>query len=248
MGEFYKSRSLYGNYFCRYLLLLKSTFILNRHTKLSSQVTSPQGTLRIAAPAPLARILMAPLISEFLTEYPEINIDMVIDERHIDLIANGIDIAIRAKKLEDSSLIARPLFSNPLLLFAAPSYLAKHGTPKHPKDLRSHNCIVYTFNRSQNNWHFIGENQEISVPVRGVFRSNSGETNLEMALAGAGITQIPIWMAERYVASGELVQVLAGFPSDTVPINAIYPHSRHIPLKVRCFVDLIQEKQRNRYP
>lgn len=213
-----------------------------------SQVSTPKGTLRIAAPAPIARMLLAPLIAEFLNEYPEIEVDLVIDERHIDLVAEGIDIAIRAKKLEDSSLIARPLFRNPLQLVASPDYLAKHDTPTRPSDLKSHNCIVYTFNRSLNNWHFIEDNQEVSIPVRGSVRSNSGETNLELALAGLGITQLPIWMMDRYLESGELVQVLNDFSSDTVPINAIYPHSRHIPLKIRCFVDFIQEKLRGKYP
>lgn len=213
-----------------------------------SQVSSPKGTLRIAAPAPLSRILLAPLIAEFLYEYPEIEIDMVIDERHIDLVAEGIDIAIRAKKLEDSSLIARPLFSNPLLLVASPSYLEKHGIPTQHNELKYHKCIVYTFKHSLNNWHFIDKGHQISIPVRGIFRSNSGETNLEMALAGVGITQLPIWMTDRYLESGDLVQVLGSYPSDTVPINAIYPHSRHIPLKVRCFVDFIQEKLRGKYP
>lgn len=213
-----------------------------------SQVSSPKGILRIAAPAPLARILLAPLIAEFLYEYPEIEVDMVIEERHIDLIAEGVDIAIRAKKLEDSSLIARPLFNNPLLLVASPSYLKKHGIPTQPNELKTHNCIVYTFNRSLNNWHFMDNDNEISVPVQGVFRSNSGETNLEMALAGLGITQLPIWMIDKYLEMGDLIRILESFPTDTVPINAIYPHSRHIPLKVRCFVDFIQEKLRGKYP
>ncbi|MGF1699574.1 LysR substrate-binding domain-containing protein [Photobacterium makurazakiensis] len=213
-----------------------------------SQVSSPKGTLRIAAPAPLARILLAPLIAEFLFEYSEIEVDMVIEERHIDLVAEGIDVAIRAKKLEDSSLIARPLFNNPLLLVASPSYLEKHGTPIQPNELKAHNCIVYTFNRSLNNWHFKNDDKEISIPVQGAFRSNSGETNLAMALAGLGVTQLPIWMTDNYLEMGDLVQVLENFSNDTVPINAIYPYSRHIPLKVRCFVDFIQEKLRNRYP
>ncbi|MCG9633301.1 LysR family transcriptional regulator [Vibrio sp. Isolate30] len=213
-----------------------------------SQVSSPKGTLRIAAAAPLARILLAPLIAEFLEEYPDIEVDMVIDERHIDLVAEGIDIAIRARKLEDSSLIARPLFNNPLLLVAAPGYLKKHGVPTQPKDLKSHQCIVYTFNRSLNNWHFVDNGQDVSIPVRGTFRSNSGETNLEMALAGLGITQLPIWMMDEHLQSGKLVRVLEEYPSDTVPINAIYPQSRHVPLKVRCFVNFIQEQLRGRYP
>ncbi|MDK9739454.1 LysR family transcriptional regulator [Vibrio sp. D404a] len=236
-----------GQEYCEHCLSIVQE-IDEVEASVRSQVSSPKGTLRIAAAAPLARILLAPLIAKFLDEYPDIKVDMVIDERHIDLVAEGIDIAIRARKLEDSSLIARPLFNNPLLLVAAPCYLKKHGTPIQPNDLKSHQCIVYTFNRSLNNWHFVDNGQEVSVPVRGSFRSNSGETNLEMALAGLGITQLPIWMMDEYLQSGELVRVLEEFPSDAVPINAIYPQSRHVPLKVRCFVNFIQEQLRGRYP
>ncbi|WP_260260451.1 LysR family transcriptional regulator [Vibrio intestinalis] len=213
-----------------------------------SQVSSPKGQLRIAAPAPLARLLLAPLIGEFLREYPDIEVNLSIEERVIDLVAEGIDIAIRAKKLEDSSLIARPLFSNPLMLVASPDYLKKHGTPKQPKDLKSHSCIVYNFNRSLNNWHFKQNDDWLSVPVKGGVRSNSGETNLELALTGLGITQLPIWMMDKYLQSGELVQVLQDFPSDSVPINIIYPQNRYVPLKVRCFIEFIQEKLRGKYP
>lgn len=213
-----------------------------------SQVSSPKGVLRIAAPAPLARLLIAPMLGEFLHEYPDIEVNLAIEERHIDLVAEGVDIAVRAKLLEDSSLIARPLFNNPLMLVAAPSYLKKHGHPKHPKELKSHSCIVYTYNRSLNNWHFKQGEEWLSIPVTGVVRSNSGETNLELALAGLGITQLPVWMIEKQLQSEELVPVLKDFPSDSVPINVIYPQNRYVPLKVRCFVDFIQEKLKGKYP
>jgi DNA-binding transcriptional LysR family regulator len=215
---------------------------------IRAQVTTPKGLLRVAAPAPLARLLLAPLMGDFLCEYPDIEINLSIEERVIDLVADGIDIAVRAKKLEDSSLIARPLFNNPLMIVASPSYLEKHGTPIHPKDLKTHSCIVYNFNKSLNNWHFQDNGDWLSIPVKGVVRSNSGETNLELALAGLGITQLPIWMMDSYLKSGQLTQVLKHYPSDSIPINLVYPHSRHIPLKVRCFVDFIQERLRGKYP
>lgn len=213
-----------------------------------AQVTLPKGRLRIAAPAPLSRILLAPHVAEFLAQYPEIDIDMVIEERHIDLVAEGIDVAIRARKLEDSTLVAKPLFNNPLLLVASPSYLEKYGVPQHPRDLKAHNCIVYTFNRSLNNWHFTNKGKTFSVPVNGTFRSNSAEVNLEMVLAGVGITHLPLWMIESHLQQGTLVHILQGQSTDAVPINAIYPQNRHIPLKVRCFLDFIQARLHRQYP
>lgn len=216
--------------------------------KLRSQVAAPKGLLRIAAPAPLGRLLLAPLIADFLQEYPDIQIDMSIEERHVDLVSEGIDIAIRARALEDSTLIAKPLFNNPLLLVTSPNYIAKSGEPKTPNDLKHHDCIVYSLKRTVNNWHFSREGTDLSVAVTGSFRSNSGETNLELALAGAGITQLPIWMVAEHLKSGSLVQVLKEYQSDTIPINIIYPHNRYVPLKVRCFVDFVKSRLSKKYP
>ncbi|MGF1736429.1 LysR family transcriptional regulator [Photobacterium satsumensis] len=216
--------------------------------KVRSQVTSPKGILRVAAPAPLGRLLLAPLIVEFIREYPDIQIDMSLEERHVDLVSEGIDIAIRARKLEDSSLVARPLFENPQLLVASPEYITLYGKPKTPVELKQHHCIVYTLKRTLNNWHFSHGGDDVSIPVSGPFRSNSGETNLEIALGGLGITQLPIWMVEEHLKEGRLVQVLNEYQSDKIPINAIYPQNRYTPLKVRCFIDFIQERLANKYP
>ena len=221
--------------------------IAELESDVKAQVSAPVGVLRIAAPAALARILLAPLLVEFLEKYPEIEVNMSIDERHVDLIEQGIDVAIRAKKLEDSTLIARPLLQNPLLLVASPDYLAKHGEPQHPFDLKDHECIVYTYNNALNKWSFMERGSKISVVASGRFRSNNGETNLQMALGGMGITQLPVWMVGGYLASGELVQILTDFPSDEVPVNVIYPQNRYVPLKVRCFVDFIRERLAGKY-
>lgn len=107
-----------------------------------SDTASPKGTLKIAAPIAVARLLLAPLITSFIEKYPEINIDMAASDAQVDLIAQGINIAIRAKKLEDSSLVARHLFDNPMLLVASPNYLEQRGVPAVPDDLKHHNCIV----------------------------------------------------------------------------------------------------------
>ncbi|MBY5948424.1 LysR family transcriptional regulator [Photobacterium rosenbergii] len=215
--------------------------------RLRSKVSTPQGTLRIAASVPLGRLVLAPLIAEFLRAYPDIEVDMVLEERRIDMVAEGIDVAIRASKLEDSTLIARPLFANPQLLVAAPGYIAQYGEPKTPDDLKNHSCIVYTYKKTLNNWHFKRDGVESSTSVSGIFRSNSGETNLEIVLAGMGITQLPIWMVDQHLMNGELVQVLADYEADNIPIHAIYPQNRYVPLKVRCFIDFLKEKLEGRY-
>lgn len=210
--------------------------------RVRSQVATPQGTLRVTAPVAFGRLVLAPLIGEFLERYPDIKVDMSLGDRHVDLIAEGVDVAIRARKLEDSSLVARHLFENPMLLVASPSYLELHGEPREPADLKRHHCIVYSLLRTGNNWHFTYQGKEISVPVTGDFQSDSGDTNLEVVLSGLGITALPIWMVEEHLQSGRLVQLLTDYKADQIPFNAIYPQNRYVPLKVRCFVDFLKEK------
>ena len=144
-----------------------------------SEAASPKGTLKIAAPIALARLVLAPLVKAFIEQYPEIKIDLAASDAQVDLIAQGIDIAIRAKKLEDSSLVARHLFDNPMLLVASPDYLQQRGIPNVPEELKHHNCIVYSLLSSINIWRFSkkakeGEkDKEFSVPVTGNFQSSN---------------------------------------------------------------------------
>ena len=210
--------------------------------RVRSQVATPQGTLRVTAPVAFGRLVLAPIVGEFLEKYPDIKVDMSLGDRHVDLIAEGVDVAIRARKLEDSSLIARHLFDNPMLLVASPKYVKLHGEPREPADLKRHNCIVYSLLRTGNHWHFTHHGKEISVPVTGTFQSDSGDTNMEVALSGLGITALPIWMVKEHLRSGRLVQILTDYKADSIPFNAIYPQNRYVPLKVRCFVDFLKEK------
>jgi DNA-binding transcriptional LysR family regulator len=153
-----------------------------------------------------------------------------------------VDVAIRAANLEDSSLVARHLFANPMLVIASPRYLQQHGAPREPADLKRHNCIVYALFPSANTWHFSHQGKEISVPVTGTFQSDNGDTNLEVVLSGLGITELPIWMVDEHLRSGRLIQLLTDYQADELPFNAIYPQNRYVPLKARCFVDFMKEK------
>lgn len=205
-----------------------------------SQTASPEGILRVAAPIPFARLVLAPLAKSFTEQNPEIKIELVLSDKHVDLIAEGIDIAIRAKQLEDSALVARYLFENPMLVVASPDYLETHGTPQKPEELKRHNCIVYSHFRTLNIWHFSRESKDFSVQVKGNFQSNNGDTNMEATLCGLGITELPMWMVHEHLESGKLQQILADYQADTIPFNAIYPKSRYLPLKVRSFVDFLK--------
>lgn len=207
--------------------------------RVRSHVAEPKGTLRITAPVAFGRLVLAPLMGEFLSKYPDIQLDVSLADRQVDLVAEGIDVAIRASQLQDSSLIARHLFDNPMLLVASPDYLSRNGLPKHPEDLKQHNCIVYSLFGTPN-WRFYRDGKEISVPVSGSFRSDSGDTNMEVALTGLGITQLPIWIVREHLQSGRLIQLMTDYQMDQVPFHAVYPQNRYVPLKVRCFIDFLK--------
>lgn len=210
-----------------------------------SEVASPQGTIRISAPVAFGRILLAPIMSEFFQRYPDIKVDLQLSDQHTDLISDGIDVAIRAKQLEDSTLIARHLFDNPMLVLAAPNYLQQHGEPKTPEDLKQHNCLVYSRMKDINVWSFTKQNQKHAVAVNGNFQSDNGDVLLEVALTGMGIVTLPIWMVEHHLKEGRLTQLMSDYTGQNLPFNAVYLQSRYTPLKVRCLIDYLKEKLPN---
>jgi len=205
------------------------------------QIASPKGLLRITAPIAIARLILAPLLPAFTKQYPEITVEIAANDKHVDLMEEGIDLAVKAKQLEDSSLIARHLDDNPMLLAASPGYIAINGEPETPEDLAGHGCIVYTNFANPNVWQFTKDSQEYSVHVNGTIRSSSGDVNLEAALNDLGIVALPHWMLKQHFDSGQLVPLLSEYRGMYVPINIIYPQNRYIPLKVRCFVDFLRE-------
>lgn len=207
-----------------------------------SRVASPRGLLRVTTAFPLGRLLIAPLLTDFLSRYPEIKLDLALSDSHVDLTREGFDIAIRAQKLQDSSLNARELFKNPMFLIASPSYLKQHGVPRTPEELVDHNCIVYSELSTQNSWHFTHENNDISVQVNGNFQCDNGDTILTAAVAGVGFAVLPYWMIKSHLDAGELQVVMSDFQPSTLPVNAVFPHSRYLPLKVRCFIDFLIEE------
>lgn len=207
-----------------------------------SEIASPRGTIRIAAPVAFGRLVIAPHIAEFFCLYPEIKVDLALSDKHVDMISDGIDVAIRAKQLEDSSLVARHRFNNQMMLLASPKYLALYGEPKEPQELKQHNCLVFSNLKSINVWRFIKEDKELLVTVSGNFQSDNGDVLLEVALAGIGIVQLPNWMVNSHIKSGTLKEIMGDYSGQTLPFNAIYPHNRYVPLKVRYFIDFMKEK------
>ncbi len=210
--------------------------------KLRSKESSPEGLLRISVPVSFGRLVLAQLMSEFLQKYPQIQLEMHLSERDVNLIVEGFDVAICAHTLDDSSLVARPLFESRLVLVATTSYIHKFGKPDKPDELKRHNCIRHTQTKNLDSWNFTFNGIDESVAVSGSLRSNSAETNLEFVLSGEGIARFPVWMVDEHIQSGLLVQILSDYQTDSIPFNAIYLQNRYVPLKVRCFIEFIKEK------
>lgn len=207
-----------------------------------SQMERPTGELRISAPVVFGRTFIGPILAEFLKDYPELKVNLHLSDQHVDLIGERIDVAIRAKQLEDSTLIARHLFDNPMVLVAAPSYLEKSDTLTKPEQLKNHNCILYSMHKTINVWHFDLGEQSLSIPVSGNCRCDNGDVILQLAIGGTGIAQLPIWMVHEFIESGQLVTVLDEYQVKPLPFNAVYPQNRYVPLKVRSFVNFIKNK------
>lgn len=204
--------------------------------------TGHKGRLRISAPRSLTDLEIGLPIVEFALAYPDITLDINLDDAMVDMVEDGFDVAIRISRLADSTLIAKKLDSFRVILCAAPSFLEKYGPPESPNDLGDLPCIVDTNMMRRANWCFLDDaGEEYSVPVRGNIEVNSPEVARRAALAGLGIALIPEFSIEAELEDGTLISLL----EDRIPsgggIYAVYPHRRHVPGKVRVFVDFLSD-------
>ena len=207
---------------------------------VSSLQASPRGVLRVSVPTVFGRLHIAPEVPGFLAEAPDIELDLQLNDRVVDLVGEGIDMAVRISGLTDSAMVARRLGQSPRVLVATRKYIEEHGAPHHPTDLKSHNCLVYTLLTTQNIWHFKTDREEISTRVAGRFRSNNSEIVLAVALADAGIAAMPLWLVQPHIDNEDLVTILDGYRPVSIPIYALYPQRRFIPSKVRVFTEYLR--------
>ncbi len=203
---------------------------------------APSGTLRIAAPVSFGLSHLRRILPPFMQRYPDVVIDIEFNERLIDLISEGVDVAIRIGRLQDSALVARKLGAFRGVVVAAPSYWKKHGRPSHPNDLKSHKCISYSNMADPSVWEFVSADGEaIRVGVDLSAKCNSAELETALAVAGAGVTRMPHFVCENEVAAGKLEIVLEEFEQEPMGLYAVFPHRLHTPAKVRCFVDFLED-------
>ncbi|MCA1491949.1 LysR family transcriptional regulator [Sinorhizobium alkalisoli] len=199
-----------------------------------------RGRLRITVPRTFVDAEIGQSLIDFGREHPELSLDIVSDDRFVDLVEEGFDVAIRITRLEDSTLIARKLDDFQIVICASPDYIAKSGPLEHPSELSKAACILDTNGRSYSNWRFVGaDGASFTVPVSGPIEVNSPLATLRAAAAGLGVAAVPDFIARPKVQSGELVSLFDDFLPRDRGIYAIYPHRRYLPTKVRTFVDFL---------
>jgi DNA-binding transcriptional LysR family regulator len=201
------------------------------------------GTLRITAPAALARIYLMPLIRDFIARYPDIAIELVVSDAFVDLVAERVDVALRIGGRSDASLVSRRVSPVELLLVASPEYLKAHGAPKAPSDLAKHEWLVHapTVNSVSRVKLTNGKRTE-TIDGRGRVYCNDGPTNIAGALAGLGILAVPDFEVAHEVHSGSLVRLLPGWRMADIALHLVFPPRKHVLARVRAFADFVVER------
>ena len=204
------------------------------------QRLAPHGRLALSVPMSFGVRHVAPHLSQFIRAYPEVSIDLSLNDRLVDLVEEGFDVAIRIARLTDSSLIARRICDIELICVASPAYLEEHGVPSRPEDLAGHRCLGYSLGSDSGNWSLeTAEGLQTTVRIEPVASANKGDAIEAMSVAGAGIAFQPDFICHENLASGRLVRVLPDWSSGQIGVHALYPGRLYVPLKVRSFIDWI---------
>ena len=210
---------------------------------VSSLHTEPRGLLRVNAPMTFGMLHLAPAISAFLDRFPDVEIDLVLNDRFVDLIDEGFDLALRIGDLADSSLVARRLAPCLRVLCASPDYLARCEEPATPAGLTDHDCLLYSNIPNSDVWRLTDSGgTDHVVRVRSRLRVNNGDVLREAAAAGLGITLLPTFIVAEAIADRRLRPILCDYRPPPTVVHALYPHNRHLSTKVRAFVDFLAER------
>jgi DNA-binding transcriptional LysR family regulator len=203
--------------------------------------TQAHGLLRVGSSVAFGRRVMVPLALEFMRQHPQLQVDLSFEDRYTDLVAQGIDVAIRLGKLADSALGARYLGANPWVIVASPRYLKKAGTPRRAADLGAHDTLIYSSVQGSDVWRiFTPTGQAVTVPVTARLHSNNLSAVLAAARADMGVATLPWYVAAPSLANGAIVEVLKGHTLPEQEIHAVYPSPKLVPQKVLAFIAFLQ--------
>jgi DNA-binding transcriptional LysR family regulator len=202
-----------------------------------------RGRLRVTMPTAFGVIHLLPALPAFLTRHPEVILEIDLNDRFVNMIEEGFDLALRVGDLQDSSLIGRRLAANRRVLAAAPAYVEGRAAPRSPAELAGHNCLVYTYRAQRHDWHLVdAAGAETVVTIGGNLETNNPMMLRAAALAGLGIVLLPLWIIGPDLKAGRLQRLLADYHWPDSAIQAVYPPGRHLSARVRAFVDFLVEQ------
>jgi DNA-binding transcriptional LysR family regulator len=211
---------------------------------LVARSTEPVGKLSVTASVPFGRRYVAPILYDFIQRYPRVTADVLFVDRVVNLIEEGIDVAVRIAHLRDSSLVAIPVGQVRRVVCASDEYLRRHGVPKTPNDIRNHICIRHIGLIPRNEWHFRVNNRQAAVPITSIVTGNEIDLSVNACLRGLGLGMFLSYIVAPYRKSGQLKYVLEEFEQEPTPVHVVYPQRRLMSNKVRIFVDECVSKLR----
>ena len=208
-------------------------------SSISNMATSLQGNLLISVPRDFGLLYISPNLPKFIELHPNLHVEIEFEDKRVDLVAEGYDLALRIGYMQDSSLVTRKISSSPMHFVASPSYLEARGIPLTPDDLEYHQGLLYKSSLNQVHWQSTKANQIQRYKIQSKVVSNNGMALLEMTKAGLGISNSPSFFVKDALASGELVEILSEYKQKPLDIYVVYPNRRHLPAKVRAFIEFL---------
>lgn len=201
-----------------------------------------RGPLRIDVPSRIARLIIAPALPDFLTQHPQLDIELRSTDRSIDLIEEGVDCVLRVGELQDSRLAARRIGMLRMINLASPAYLGRHGIPQTPGDLALHSVVRYASptNARVDDWEYLEQGELRCIPMHGAVTVNNAESYIACCIAGLGLIQVPAYDARDHLADGSLVEILPDWTAPPMPLSVLYPHRRHLSPRVSVFLGWIE--------
>jgi DNA-binding transcriptional LysR family regulator len=207
----------------------------------------PRGLMRVNAPMSFGTLHLGRAVTDFMARYPELQIHLVLSDQQLNTVQEGFDLTIRIADLPASSLIARKIAPAPRVLCASPAYLRRAGVPKHPNDLRSHECLNYDHLATGTQWKLTGEDGDHWVQAPWKLCSNNAEVLRDAALGGHGIALLPVFIAGAELRDGSLCCILTGYRAPELAVYALYAPTRYVSVKVRVFIDFLVDRFAGRY-
>ena len=211
--------------------------LTNVESKIKDERDIVKGTLKLSIPSAMATKILAKPIASFMELHPEIEINVSVNDRQVNLVEEYIDVAIRASNLDDSGYKARYLFNNKAIFCASPEYLNKHLEPASPTELINHSCLTYSLLDRPNKWSAFNDTSKQTFIVNQHFSSDSPEMLLTMAVAGQGVIALPDWMVKPYIDNGKLIHILKSYTHIDLPMYAVFKSDNYLPIRIKAFID-----------